>query len=175
MENKTNEQKRILVIEDKLIHQESAKELLKNHDLTIVNTFEGYLEKMYGVYHKKIQSFEVILSDLSFPWCNEGNTYDFRQETHLGYTVPFHSAIYSIPYCAIYTDTDHHDGPIAETFEHFETYEANPPVFQINKTRFMFFDSDSFDTRDSKAKRWDLALGSLLAGKNVYLKKRMIK
>ncbi len=152
-ENQTQNKKEkleILVVEDKTINQESAKYLLRDHNVSIAGDFVQAIRKLVGVkdgesicndLSGRTTRFDVVLSDLMFPL---GGQYmpceDTYSEKPLGYSLALIASRLQVPRMAILTDMNHHSGPIAATFDFMYDHRRTRPSFTINETQFMIFD-----------------------------------
>lgn len=157
-QNQTQKAKlEILVVEDKTINQESARFLLKNHNVSIAGDFVQAIKILAGAENEKsfppyllsgrTTKYDVLLSDMMFPLGGGEDMpcRDTYSEQPLGYSLSLIASRLQVPKIAILTDMNHHSGPIAATFDFiFERYGNTfdrRPIFTLNKTDFMMFDS----------------------------------
>lgn len=107
---------KILIVDDKQPHRDSATELLgTDHDLTVVRT--------YGEASKLLQEdgFDVLLTDLFMP--AESTTLSpaafnlIGQEIPIGLILVLLAAQRDLPYIALATDTNHHRHPMSAALD----------------------------------------------------------
>ncbi len=107
---------KILVVDDKQPHRDSATELLgTDHDLTVVRT--------YGEASKLLQEdgFDVLLTDLFMP--AESTTLAPDAFNLVGHEIPIGlilvllAAQRDLPYIALATDTNHHRHPMSAALD----------------------------------------------------------
>lgn len=131
---------RILVVEDTLEHQESAKKTLAGHEVTIVSTFREAMNQS--------GEFDVVLTDMTFP-IELGGAYNPRLATggegiiaHYGFVIALMAALRGAKYIAMITDTSHHAGAMSAALDFIGTHgyyrESFSPNFVINGARVMF-------------------------------------
>jgi hypothetical protein len=173
----------VLVIEDTERHQVSARVLLADQNITIVEGFDYAMDKLVGGYNKPKQHYDAVLSDLLLPQ-GRGDTmgpegkYLKRDPMAFGFPISYISAMQGIP-CAVVTDMNHHDHPMSYTFNFLKGTQ------QVNETPVMFFDigdlpqlflqrngeisddwDDSYCLEDPQIKNWKAALDNLLGRNN---------
>ena len=134
MEDKTLE---ILIIEDKEENLSTTTLLTKKgYSADIARNLAEAFEKLDG------KRYDMVLTDMNFPIGKGRVSSPLRGDTHteapLGYSVILYAATKKVPYAAVVSDTDHHQGPIAATFD-----ILGQVPFQINDTYVEFFDSRS--------------------------------
>jgi len=149
--------KKILVIEDTENNINAAKEQLKKYDLIIVSDYRGFLDKINN--HSKLYDFDVVLTDMYFP---EKLGEPIKA---LGWPTAICCSNESIPLIGIVSATNHHEGCLSRSFS--SLYYPLDKIYMIDNSKVMYFDDDSFNTRDTP-KSWDKALSCLIAGKNIY-------
>lgn len=131
---------RILVVEDTLEHQESAKKTLAGHEVTVVSTFREAMNQS--------GEFDVVLTDMTFP-IELGGAYNPRLATggegiiaHYGFVIALMAALRGAKYIAMITDTSHHAGAMSAALDFIGTHgyyrESFSPNFVINGARVMF-------------------------------------
>jgi len=151
----------ILVVEDTKKHQDSARWLLRDHNVTMAEDYVGAVRSLkkddneYGPgesglfdISSKVTDFDVVLSDMVFPMGGKSMSdrgpiacADTHSPDHLGYSLALVASRLHIPSFAILTDLNHHDGPFAATFDFmYDKKFRSRPVYTIDSTRFMMFD-----------------------------------
>jgi CheY-like chemotaxis protein len=147
----TNEKLEILVVEDKELNQKSARWLLRDHNVDVVGDYDQAIRMLVGVedgestprdLSGRTSKYGVVLSDLMFPLGGNGMPCrDTLREQPLGYSLAFIASRLQVPEVAILTAMNHHDGPIAATFDFmYGEQDRRRPVFEIGNTRLMMFD-----------------------------------
>lgn len=142
MEEKTKKLE-ILVIEDKEVHQESARFLLKDYKVTIVGNYDEAMDLLVGGYQKEKQQYDVVLSDLMIPQGRGDMQTDksLASETMpFGFPIALIAAKQGVPYVAVVTDMNHHEHPLAYTFDFLKTKRQQVDKLGIENTECMFFD-----------------------------------
>jgi len=89
----------ILVVEDTPINQESARFTLKDHNLTVADSYSDANNKLFC----GDLVFDAVLTDLMIPY-RRGDGLDAY-----GFPIAFTALGHGIPYIGIFTDTNHHD------------------------------------------------------------------
>jgi CheY-like chemotaxis protein len=150
---------KILVIDDSPIHQASARQTLKGHDLTIAMSYEegfniltplsymGYVKK-----GEKGAEYDVVLSDLLMPASGTmmANPEEFvGQEQPLGWALLLRAVLNAARYAALVSQTSHHDHPAAFALDAIDNaddawdpetgQQPKMPQFVINGARVGFF------------------------------------
>lgn len=131
---------KILIVEDKDEHLLAVPELQKRG--FCVDVARTYIE---ASDHLGTVNYDIVLTDLMFPYERSGN------EEPLGYPFVLKSVTKNVPRIALYTDMNHHQGPIAETFNSLDVpkgYEgqtisrasSNKRIFRMNKSLVAFLD-----------------------------------
>lgn len=122
---------KILVIEDSARHQESARQTLVGHDVTIVGSFDealGATAKYYDYANKKCKAvltkengFDAVLIDLMMPVSNSPTLirepYKPDDQAPYGMILALLAAERGAKYVAVVTDTNHHDSPMSNAFD----------------------------------------------------------
>jgi CheY-like chemotaxis protein len=115
---------KILVIDDKKKNLDSAKELLSDHEVTTVQTYDeglGILDLRYA--NKMNHGFDVVLVDLLMPASNHKQGHEgakfIGQEMPIGIFLALLAAQYGAKYVAVFSDTNHHDHPASACFDSF--------------------------------------------------------
>ncbi len=166
---------RILVVDDNPKNLESALLLAEEgHTVDVASTLKEALEELTGYDYCSTQMFrepkterkyDVVLTDMNFPM--GGNEYcSGKIKAHdvqpLGYAMMLAAARQKVPYIAILTDCNHHEGPIASTFDMLYGSEGVEPMrhpFKVDESKVMFFDvrdvNPSFITPAGKFREGD--------------------
>ena len=162
---------RILVIDDSPVHQQSARQTLGGHDLTIVGSYdEG--QKLVGKGHR----FPTTLLDLLMPASRQklGNAAQKRfmgqgfvcQEMPVGIFLALLAAKNGARYVAVFTDSNHHEHPASACFDAFNPEDAcSPDVFMVEDARVVLCNGWCFLNQDEKpmSKNWGKLLDYLAA------------
>ncbi len=167
---------RILVVEDTEQHIQAAREQLGEYELTMVGDFERFLDAVKGTCFDAPNNrmkrnynfpedpkFDAVLSDMNFPMNVKDLYSGYNSPGVLGYAVGMICSQASIPLVGIVSATNHHEGSVAGSLMYLKATRHADRIFQVGDTRIMYFDDDSFGTRD-QPKRWDKALECLNAG-----------
>lgn len=107
---------KILVVDDKQPHRDSAIELLgTDHDLTVVETY-GEASRLL-----KEDGFDVLLTDLFMPAESTTLSPDayslIGQEIPIGLILVLLAAQRDLPYIVLATDTNHHRHPMSAALD----------------------------------------------------------
>lgn len=146
---------KILVIEDKQMHQDSARETLKGHDVTIVGSYDQAIKALNrrdAKYNLLPLEYEVVLTDMNMPMCKQALTNDVFnpvEQVPYGFVLALMSAHRGAKYVAMVTDTNHHKGAMSAALDelspsyyawhHDSKYVSdNPTVFNINGAKVVF-------------------------------------
>ncbi|MEK7187863.1 MAG: hypothetical protein AAB691_03410 [Patescibacteria group bacterium] len=123
---------RILVIDDNETHRKAAKAQLKNHELTVVGSYDEGQERV-----AKGHKFEAVLVDLLMPASGQsmgsmGQEF-VDQEMPNGVFLAVLAAKNGAKYAAVFTDSDHHSHPASACFDAFNPEgEGRPESFTVN-------------------------------------------
>lgn len=133
---------KILVIEDKAMHRESAKATLAGHDVTIVSSFDEAMDLM-KLGSDTVNFFDVVLTDMMMPmsWRTLGDSVGNLGEQPYGFIIALRAALCGAKFIAMLTDTNHHRGPMSAALDHVGgAYydEGQKPNFVINDAHVMF-------------------------------------
>jgi CheY-like chemotaxis protein len=148
----------ILVIEDTTRHQQSARETLSDHELTIVGSRDEAMKLLGRQYMAKedgevvikdgeFGGFDAVLSDMNLPmskWQILGDDqYDPNELVPYGFQLALSAAMQGVDYVLVATDQNHHDGPIAASVDYMQdTTEGmggmichdGPHTFRLNES-----------------------------------------
>ena len=124
---------RILVLDDSTAHRFSAPSLLRDHDLTVVSTYEE-AEMRLGA-----DKFDAFLGDLMLPASEKTlspKAYHFvGEEMPLGTILALLALKHGVKYVAVLTDTNHHMHPASAAFDEFQPRWTGP--FAVGDTRIL--------------------------------------
>ena len=140
---------KILVIEDKEIHQRSAEETLSDHEVTIVESFD---EAMNLMKEMEAFPFEAVLTDMMMPMSDKTlgpGVYKHGEQVPYGFIIALRAALCGAKYVAMVTDANHHQGamsaaldqlgPMYYQWPHASEYEDyRPKMFNINGAKVVF-------------------------------------
>ncbi|MBT4722838.1 response regulator [Candidatus Falkowbacteria bacterium] len=125
---------KILVIEEKELFRVAARQQLKDHDLTIIDSFEEAIDHI-GKQH----DFDVVLIDLMME--PSSKMLDFAGAKHLdreiaaGFILAPLAAKTGAKFVGIISATRIYDHPARVALEHFK----RDPFFTIAKAKCLFF------------------------------------
>ena len=126
---------KILVIDDRAIHCNAAKAMLKDHELAVVSTYGEAQNTLLS------SSYDVVLTDLLLPATTDVHgegTGMVGQEMPLGTTLAFLALSRGVKYVAVVTDTNHHDHPASAAFDVFHAGPSGKnEVFSIGSVRVL--------------------------------------
>jgi CheY-like chemotaxis protein len=111
---------KVLVFDDNQTHRDAAKAQLKDHDLTVVGTYDE-AQRLLTPESK----FDVVLTDLLVPASKkvlgpEGLEFA-GQEMPVGIFIGLLAAVKArAKLIAVFTDSSHHDHPASACFDAFE-------------------------------------------------------
>lgn len=160
---------KILVIEDDPTHQEAAKAQLKDHDVTVVGSYdEGQAllgaEDPYGCKMSGKHNFDAVLVDLIMPSSTQmlgrGASSSLMP---VGIFLALLAARNGAKYVAVFTDSNHHDNAASACFDAFHARGAHQPkLLQVEGAKVLFCNSpnaiNSFSRDDlSKKLTWSEA------------------
>ncbi len=136
---------KVLVIEDKLMHQNSARETLAGHDLTVVDSFAKAIEVLTK------EKFEAVLTDMNLPMSKmalHDEAFNPSEQVSYGFVLALLAAKHGAKYIAMLTDTNHHKGAMSAAIDciaptYYEWGEGGmhagkPTVFHINDATAVF-------------------------------------
>lgn len=128
---------KILVIEDKQIHQQSARQTLEGHEVTIIGSFDESVElfkercdwekqkqlKSEGMHYSEAMAqsmipfpFEAVLTDMMLPMSSDGvnpSVFNPNELVPYGYLLALKAAQRGVKLVGLVTDANHHKVPIA--------------------------------------------------------------
>ena len=146
---------KILVIEDKQMHQESAQQTLVGHDVTIVSSYDEAVKLMNKNYYPSSASnfnFDAVLTDMNLPMSHQTlvpEAFSVDEQVPYGFVLALMAANCGAKYVAMVTDTNHHKGAMSAALDnlsptyyawyHDSTYESEKPkVFNVNGAKVVF-------------------------------------
>ncbi|MBI2410921.1 MAG: response regulator transcription factor [Candidatus Kerfeldbacteria bacterium] len=158
---------RILVIDDNQHHLNSAKELLKEHKVTLCSTADEaieLLEPQYDdvIFHRlwsekgweeasqvaRLPYWDVVLSDLLMPAPKRNLSYFgekfIGQEMPVGWAFVLRATLEGAKFAAVVTATNHHNHPASALLDplgsaYWEDNRENAPKFTINGATVGFY------------------------------------
>jgi CheY-like chemotaxis protein len=144
MENE-NKPLEILVVEDQQHHQEAAKQLLKEHNVTIVSTYDEAtnLLKIPNICDEGLvqPSYDAVLTDM-FLTQGEGRCLSpdrqhlASEQMPFGYPIALMACQKGVPYVVIVSDANHHSGPMAYSMDFFSNmFNDVRTILQFGNTR----------------------------------------
>lgn len=163
----------ILVVEDTPKHQESAKVLLRDHEVRLVRDYSEAVKELNR------RSPQVLLTDLNFPFGDNCPSQDCDSPRPLGFSLAFYAARsrIAVPRIAIYTDTNHHSDGVSATFDtsFYCNYSERGsseevfvvgghftrPLFRLGSSILGVFDVDYIGDR-GEPKDWKTVLDTIL-------------
>lgn len=182
---------KILVFDDNKINRDAAQAQLKDHDLTVVGTydeaqelligkvdswkFEEFLGKGLSAKEAKEKAtrrthFDVVLSDLLVPASAQkqgpkGGKY-VGEEMPVGIFIGLLAAIRAgAKYVAVFTDSDHHSHPASACFDAFNySGESSPVAFTVEGSKVLLSNTRNW-VRQFSARNLSKALGDEEKGK----------
>jgi len=142
--------KKILVVEDTLKHQKSAKLLLAGHNLTVVTGFDDAMKILSD------EKFEVVLSDLKLPMSPKtlsSEAFELGKLVDYGLLISLEAARCGVKFIAVATDLNHHADCFAAAFDHFSRHE-----FVINDARVRYMHAPMTQLDGEYSKDWKKVL-----------------
>lgn len=142
---------RILVIDDNEVHRTAAQTQLKEHNLTIIASYEEG-ERVFSEWGDPIYPdppYDVVMVDLLMPKDGNGLYAEARkisaQETPIGIFLALLAAQRHTKYVAVFTDSDHHSHPASACFDAFNHKgEDSPVLFMVEGAKMFFCNSRSW-------------------------------
>jgi len=148
--------KRILIVEDKVSNLHGVEDLrAAGLTVDVVGQFDEAMGRLYGRDSKYDQinsepltttPYDVVMTDLFFPFGRENSLMDKSQEREvfpLGFPMLFAAARAKVPIVGMLTDLNHHDHPIANTFDYLFQSNGNKanlvpktrrPIYKLDDT-----------------------------------------
>ena len=114
---------KILVIDDNSDHRAAAEAQLKDHNLTVVGTYDEGVELVNPMMGDSKCEFDVVLTDLLMPASKEsqgdkGEQF-IGQEMPVGIFLALMAAANGAKYVAVSTDANHHDHPASACLDYY--------------------------------------------------------
>jgi CheY-like chemotaxis protein len=143
----------ILVVDDSDVHRNAASILLADHNPTIVDSFDSANDVLVGKYDWETRTtykkeFNVVLTDLLFPQ-GRGAMQGYEglmlknEPMAFGFPLVLIAARQGVKHIAIVTDMNHHQHPMAYTFDFFKKMSEKHKEIErlnINGSVCMMFD-----------------------------------
>lgn len=149
---------RILVIDDNPLHQQSARQTLKDHDVTIATSYESAFRILtplddndYVSRGEKGECYDVVLTDLLMPASGMMLSEEAKEkyegvEQPLGWALLLRAILNGARYGAVASNGCHHDHPAGYAMDTvgYAVYYGGPdwrlkPQFEINGAKVGFF------------------------------------
>jgi CheY-like chemotaxis protein len=156
---------KVLVIDDSPVHQESARQTLSGHDLTLATSYEeGFKALVPIVSHgnyvakgEKGRAYDAVLCDLLMPAPGTMMTEEAKREFEnkeqpLGWALILRAVLNGTPFAALVSQTSHHDHPAAFALDAIDNVDdawgdtkyqrglpMKKPQFDINGAKVGFF------------------------------------
>ncbi len=136
---------KILVIDDSSVHQQSARQTLKDHDLTVVGSYDEAVRLMgqdFKVGSKYGQVFDAVLTDLMLPagmggLGGAGSEFD-GQEMPMGFGLALLAVLYSgAKMVAVVTDLNRHVHPASRLLDLLIGRHESPSVNSHGRPKFL--------------------------------------
>lgn len=155
---------KILVIDDKDLHCDSACKAFDGHELTVVGSYDDAMELLCTGC-----GFDVVLSDLMLPMSRQtlaSAAYHPGELVPYGFVLALRASLVGVPYVAVATDINHHKNAVSAALDKLEIRDANSywydglrPNFTINGTKAFFVHAPF---TKAGAKDWGKILEALL-------------
>lgn len=114
---------KILVIDDKEIHQNSAIATLNGHEVTVIDSYDEAIKVLVPGC-----GYEVVLSDLMMPMSKENliqTAYKDGELMPYGFILALRASAVGAKYVAVVTDTNHHHGAMSAALDHIGGFKEN--------------------------------------------------
>lgn len=127
----------VLVVEDSPLHQEAARQLLNEHNLTLVGTFDEAADVMR-------KGYDAVLTDMFFTQgrgdCMADKSMG-RLEMPFGYAVALMACREGVPNVAVVSDASHHANPIAYTMDFLRNENHEAIIQQVGNSKLAVINS----------------------------------
>lgn len=161
---------KILVIDDSHVHQQAAKEQLKNYETIVVGNYDEGQQLLV-----KRHDFEVVLADLLLPASSQKMGDDGMglagMEMPVGIFLALLAAKNGAKFVAVLTDSNHHQHPASACLDPFNKHEVLPTPFVVEGAKVLLTNNfrwcgAKIQTKEGllTAKAWDKLLNYLLHG-----------
>lgn len=161
---------KILVVDDKVIHRESAAETLPNHELTIVSSFDEAMDLLFEIQDicKIPLQFEAVLTDMLMPMSRSTlaqGIYRHGELVSYGFIIALKAAMRGAKYVAMVTDVNHHYSAISAALDYLGSayYSGREDVFYINGAKVKFVHAPFVKPENDEKKEWRKDWGRVLA------------
>lgn len=155
---------KVLVVDDKVLHLQGAREQLVGHDLVTTDSYEEAIGLL-----AEDTDLEVLLSDLLMPaepyaLGTEGLKY-LGHEMPIGLVLALRAALVGVKMVAVITDANHHNHPMSAALDwitpaYWTSDKAN--VLNVNGSRVLIAHAG---LDEHGRKNWQAALDVLTLGK----------
>ncbi|MBT7007781.1 hypothetical protein HN958_04760 [Candidatus Falkowbacteria bacterium] len=146
---------KVLVIDDSPLNQESARQTITDHDLTVVGTYDEAYDLLLVSFHGRPQCnepFEVVLTDLLMPagsrnQCGPGKEF-VGQEMPVGFALALNAVLHGAKYVGVVSMGEHHHHPALAMLDRLGSYGGwndrsptgpTPVRFNMNGAKVGFF------------------------------------
>ena len=161
---------KVLVIDDKVQHQESARTILAQdgHEAIVVGSYDEAIDILVPG-----NGFDAVLSDMMMPMSPRDlgrGIYDSNKQMPYGFVLALRAAAAGAKYVAVVTDTNHHADPISAALDRIGGFEGDKeawncawedgalePRFEINSAKAFFIHAPLVNG----AKDWGRVLAAL--------------
>jgi CheY-like chemotaxis protein len=147
---------KILLVEDKEEHRQSARETLGGHDLSIFESFDevrAFFDKCTFIPGLEtgpsvVFDFDVVLTDMLMPTDqkrrrNADEASHVERQEPFGFIIALKAALLGAKYVAMVTDTNHHVQGMSSALDCIEQHNHggeydDKPNFSINGAKVLF-------------------------------------
>lgn len=149
---------KILIFDDSLEHCDIARRFLKDHDLTIVNSYD---EAAQYLTHREVsksrvvrcnpREFDVVMTDLMVPASEDGLSDEHKYlggtQMPLGTIIALRAIACGIKRVAVVTDDNHHRNPASAAFDYFPPAVGDVKLMCVNDV-WGYVDEQTFERVD---------------------------
>lgn len=173
---------RVLVIDDNSLHQQSARQTLKEHELLVATSYEEGFQLLtpffdgYVAKGEKGMVFDAVLSDLLMPAPGTMLSPDAKREHEdkeqpLGWALVLRAVLNGARFAAVVSQTNHHDHPAAFALDAIDNADdewsdknvnglpTKKPQFDINGAKVGFFHAPSCVVQGVGGCKWECNQG----------------
>ena len=131
---------KILVIDDNATHRSAAQAQLKDHEVTVAESYDDgrkliYHDRKHDWEEPRAKPFDAVLVDLLMPpgLERQGDNREkfIDQEMPVGIFLALLAAKNGAKFVAVFTDSDHHSHPASACFDAFNEGEGKPTPFTV--------------------------------------------
>lgn len=135
----------ILVFDDNATHRAAAEAQFKDHDLTVVETYDQAQKLLLDPNSK----FDVVFSDLLVPASFQAQTEQLRglggTEMPVGIFIGLLAAVKGgAKYVGVLTDANHHSHPASACFDAFNKYAIEPDIFTVGGAKVVLINDSKW-------------------------------